>query len=195
MSINNQLVAQLRKSIGKGSARDLRRNSMIPAIIYGGESPPLPIALSYKEISMRIRKGSFLTTILNIKVNEVKYDVLPKNFQLDKVYDFIIHLDLLRVSKKSIVTVDIPISFENDQICLGIKRGGILNIIRHTIEVQCHANAIPELFRVDLTPFDLGDSVKVSAIKFPTHIVSTIVDKDDTIATISMPIKALSDGE
>lgn len=187
MSTENQLVAQARDRVGKGAARELRRNSMVPAVIYGDKKPPLAIALPFKEISMKINAGGFLTNILTIEVDGAKHQVLPKDFQLDKIRDFVTHVDLLRVSSKTVVTVEIPVHFENEDDCPGLKAGGVLNIVRHAVEVVCPANEIPEYFTIDLLPFALGDSINVSSVTMSENVTPTITDRDFTIATIASP--------
>jgi len=187
MSEENVLEGQLRERVGKGAARELRRNSMVPAVIYGDKKDPVSIALPYKELSMKIHSGGFMTTILSIKVGSEEHRVLPKDYQLHPVRDFIEHVDLLRVSKNTVVTVEIPVQFENDEISVGLKRGGVLNIVRHTVEVNCPADSIPESFSVDLESFDVGDSINISTVTLPEGVVPTITDRDFTIATIAAP--------
>ncbi len=194
MSNENQLEAQARDRVGKGAARELRRNSMVPAVIYGDKKPPLGIALPAKEITMKIHAGGFMTNILSIKVGEDTHQVLPKDFQLHPVSDKVIHIDLLRVSAKTEVTVDIPVHFINDEICPGIKVGGVLNVVRHTVEVNCPATAIPENFEIDLATFELGDAMNISDVELPEGVVPTITDRDFTIATIATPAGLRSDG-
>jgi len=181
------LEGQLRERVGKGAARELRRNAMVPAVIYGDKKDPISIALPYKELSMKIHGGGFMTTIANIKIDGDEHRVLPKDYQLHPVRDFIEHVDFLRVSKSTIVTVEIPVHFENDDICPGLKAGGVLNIVRHTVEVNCPADSIPENFSIDLTPFELGDSINISTVTLPESVEPTITDRDFTIATIASP--------
>jgi len=182
-----ELKAEARERVGKGSAREVRRNGKVPAVIYGDKQAPLAIALSYKEIYYKIHGGGFLTTIATIDVDGTKIQVLPKDFQLDPVKDFPMHVDFLRVGKDSVVTVEVPVHFANEEKSPGIKRGGVLNIVRHEIEFTCPANAIPEFITVDLTGTDLGDSIHISAIKLPAGVKPTISDRDFTIATIAAP--------
>ena len=193
MSTDNQLVAQARKRVGKGASRELRRNKMVPAVIYGDKKPPLPIALPFKEISMKIADGGFMTNILTIDVDGEQHQVLPKDYQLDKVRDFVTHVDLLRVSRKTVVTVEIPVHFENEDTCPGLKSGGVLNIVRHAVEVVCPANEIPESFTIDLSPFELGDSINISSVSLAENVTPTITDRDFTIATIATPAGLRSD--
>jgi large subunit ribosomal protein L25 len=187
MSDVYELKAEARERVGKGSARELRRNGKIPAVIYGDKQPPLTIALPYKEVTMKIHDGGFMTTIATIDVDGQKIRVLPKDYQLDPVRDFTMHVDFLRISKNTAVTVDVPVHFINEEESPGIKRGGVLNIVRHTVEVNCPADSIPDAFVADLTGLDIGDGVHISNITLPEGAEPTITDRDFTIATIASP--------
>lgn len=187
MSNSYELKAQTRDRVGKGSARELRRNGMVPAVIYGDKQAPLAIALNYKDVYYKIHGGAFKTTIATIDVDGQKIQVLPKDYQLDPVRDFPIHVDLLRVSKNTMVTVQIPVRFTNEEASPGIKRGGVLNTVRHEIEANVAANAIPDFIEVDLTGTEIGDSIHISAIALPKGVEPTITDRDFTIATIAAP--------
>ncbi|SFI91789.1 50S ribosomal protein L25/general stress protein Ctc [Aerobium aerolatum] len=182
-----ELKAELRNRVGKGSARELRRNGMVPAVIYGDKQAPLSIALNYKDVYYKIHGGGFKTTIATIVVDGKKIQVLPKDYQLDPVRDFPIHVDLLRVSKNTQVTVQIPVRFLNEEKSAGIKRGGVLNIVRHEIEAIVAANSIPDAIEVDLEGTEIGDTIHVSAVKLPEGVEPTITDRDFTIATIAAP--------
>lgn len=193
MSDNTQLMAQTRDRVGKGAARELRRNNMVPAVIYGDKKPPVSIALPYKDINLRINGGGFMTTVLTIDVGGEKHQVLPKDYQLDVVRDFPLHVDFLRVSRKTIVTVEIPVHFINEETCPGLKVGGVLNIVRHTVECNSPANSIPDALVIDLETFELGDSINISATTLPEGVEPTITDRDFTIATIASPAGLKSD--
>lgn len=193
MSNENQLTAQARDRVGKGASRELRRNSMVPAVIYGDKKSPLGIALPNKEITHRIHAGGFMTNILTIEVGSDKHQVLPKDYQLHPVTDRVLHVDLLRVSSKTVVTVEIPVHFLNEEDCPGLKAGGVLNIVRHTVEVNVPATSIPESFEIDLLPFELGDSINISTVTLPENVEPTITDRDFTIATIATPAALRSD--
>lgn len=182
-----ELTAEARERVGKGSAREVRRNGKVPAVIYGDKQPPLAIALSYKDIYYKIHGGGFLTTLATINVDGKKIQVLPKDYQLDPVKDFPVHVDFLRVSKDTVVTVEIPVHFVNEDKSRGIKRGGVLNIVRHTVEFTCPADHIPEFIEIDLAGSDIGDSIHISAVKLPADVKPTISDRDFTIATIAAP--------
>lgn len=194
MSNSNELTAQARERVGKGAARELRRNNMVPAVIYGDKKPPLSIALPAKEVTMKIHAGGFMTNILSINVDGTVHQALPKDYQLHPVSDRITHVDLLRVSSKTVVTVEVPVHFINDETCPGIKVGGVLNVVRHTVEVTCPATSIPESFIIDLSTMELGDSANISNVDLPEGVEATITDRDFTIATIATPAGLRSDG-
>ena len=180
-----ELKAEVREQVGKGSARAVRNNGKVPAVIYGDKQPPLAIALSYKEIYYKIHGGGFLTTVATIDVDGKKIQVLPKDFQLDPVRDFPMHVDFLRVSKDTEVNVQVPVHFINEEKSPGIKRGGVLNIVRHEVEFHCPANAIPDSITVDLDGAEIGDSIHISSVKLPAGVKPVIADRDFTIATIA----------
>ena len=195
MSDTYVLEGQLRERVGKGAARELRRNKMVPAVIYGDKKDPVSVALPYKELSMQLHAGGFMTTVGTIKVDGVEHKVLAKDYQLEPVRDFIDHVDFLRISKNTIVTVEIPVHFENEEECPGLKQGGILNVVRHTIEINCPADNIPDAFTVDLLPFEIGDSINISSIALPEGAEPTITDRDFTVATIASPGGSQDDEE
>lgn len=187
MSDTLELKASVRDRVGKGSARKLRREGLVPAVIYGDKKAPLPIAIPYKESFLRLHAGGFMTSVFTLDVDGEKHRVIPKDYQLSAVRDFLEHVDFLRVSKNTTVTVDIPVIFLNEEICPGLKTGGALNIVRYTVEVICRADAIPESFEVDLATMEMGDSVHISAVDLPDGVEPTIRDRDFTIATIASP--------
>ena len=187
MSETYELKAEARERVGKGSARELRRNGYIPAVIYGDKQPPMTIALPYKEVTRKIHDGGFMTTIATIDVDGKKVRVLPKDYQLDPVRDFTMHVDFLRISKDTKVVVEVPVHFENEDDSPGIRRGGVLNVVRHYVEVHCPADAIPDFFMADLTGLDINDGIHISNIALPDGVVPTITDRDFTIATIATP--------
>lgn len=185
MSETYELKAEARERVGKGSAREIRRNGKVPAVIYGDKQPPLAITLPYKDIFYKIHGGGFLTTVATIDLDGKKIRVLPKDYQLDPVRDFPLHVDFLRVSKDTEVNVLVPVHFINEEKSPGLKRGGVLNIVRHEVEFHCPANAIPEFITVDLTGADIGESIHISAVKLPAGVKPVITDRDFTVATIA----------
>ncbi|SIQ22264.1 LSU ribosomal protein L25P [Rhizobium sp. RU35A] len=187
-----ELKAEARERVGKGSSRELRRNGFIPSVIYGDKQAPISIALNTNEVTKRIHAGGFMTTVATIDYNGEKISVLPKDYQLDPVRDFVLHVDFLRVSANSQVTVEIPVHFINEEKS-GIKIGGVLNIVRHEVEMTCPANDIPEFITVDLDGFKIGDSIHISHVKLPAGVAPTITDRDFTIATIVAPAGGTSE--
>lgn len=187
MSKSYTLKAEIRERVGKGSSRELRRNGLIPAVIYGDKKPPLAITVPYKEIFYKIHAGGFRTTVATIVIGKQKIMVLPKDYQLDPVRDFPLHVDFLRISEKSVVEVNIPVHFLNEDIAPGLKKGGVLNIVRHEIECTAPANAIPEAIEIDLSNYAIGDSIHISAVQLPKDVTPVIQDRDFTIATIAAP--------
>ncbi|MBW6423006.1 50S ribosomal protein L25/general stress protein Ctc [Rhizobium sp. XQZ8] len=181
-----ELKAEARERVGKGSSRELRRNGLIPAVIYGDKQAPISIALSTNEVTKRIHAGGFMTTVATIDVDGQKIQVLPKDYQLDPVRDFTMHVDFLRVSGDSEVSVEVPVHFVNEDKS-AIKIGGVLNVVRHEVELYCPASDIPEFITVDLAGAKIGDSLHISAVKLPKGVRPVIGDRDFTIATIVAP--------
>lgn len=195
MSKTYTLKAETRERVGKGSSRALRRNGLIPAVIYGDKQEPLPIAVSYKDIFYKIHGGGFLTHIATIELGKQKINVLPKDYQLDPVRDFPMHVDFLRVSEKSMVNVNLPVHFLNEDAAPGIKRGGILNIVSHEIECLVPASAIPDAINVDLTGCDIGSTIHLADIQLPKNVTAVTTEQDFTIATISAPSTGATETE
>ncbi len=180
-----ELKAWARQSSGKGGARQVRRDGRIPGILYGGREDPQNIALDSKAISKQIQTGHFQSTIFTLDVEGTKTRVIPRGVQLDPVRDFPIHVDFMRLAKDALVTVDVPVHFLNEAASPGLKRGGVLNIVRHDIPVRCPADNIPDHFDVDLTGLEIGDSIHISAVAMPAGVSPTITDRDFTVATIA----------
>ncbi|MCO4315813.1 50S ribosomal protein L25/general stress protein Ctc [Phyllobacterium sp. 21LDTY02-6] len=187
MSEAYELKAEARERVGKGSARDIRRNGKVPAVIYGDKQAPISITLDYKTLYYKIHGGGFKTTIANIVLDGKTIQALPKDYQLDPVSDKPLHVDFLRVSAKSVVNVHVPIHFINEELAPGIKRGGVLNIVRHDVELHVPANAIPDAIEIDLTGKVIGDSIHISSVPLPKGVTPVIQDRDFTIATIAAP--------
>jgi large subunit ribosomal protein L25 len=190
-----ELKAEARERVGKGSSRELRRNGFIPAVIYGDKQGPIAIALNTNEVTKRIHAGGFMTTVATIDVNGEKISVLPKDYQLDPVRDFTMHVDFLRVSGNTEVSVEVPVHFVNEEKSPGIKVGGVLNIVRHEVELLCPASDIPEFLTVDLTGAKIGDSLHISAVTLPQGARPVIADRDFTIATIVAPAAGVAEEE
>ncbi|HUU66091.1 MAG TPA: 50S ribosomal protein L25/general stress protein Ctc [Methyloceanibacter sp.] len=179
-----ELKAWARQSTGKGGARQVRRDGRVPGIIYGAEEEPQSIALESKAISKQIQTGHFQSTVFMLDLDGTKTRVIPRDVQLDPVRDFPIHVDFMRLGKGALVSVDVPVHFLNELISPGLKRGGVLNVVRHDIPVRCPADKIPNAFEVDLKGLEIGDSIHISSIKMPEGVTPAITDRDFTIATI-----------
>jgi large subunit ribosomal protein L25 len=195
MAQTSVLKAEVRDRVGKGTARAVRRQDMVPAVIYGDKKPPIPIVLAQREVTQRLHAGGFLTHLLQIEVNGEKIRVIPKDFQLDPVRDFLMHVDFLRVGRGAKLTLEVPVHFMNQPDSPGLKRGGVLNVVRHTVEMVVPADAIPEFIEVDLTGLDIGDSVHISSVTLPDGVTPTITDRDFTIATIAGAAAMVSEEE
>jgi large subunit ribosomal protein L25 len=184
MSSQLELSGELRENVGTGNARDLRRNKMIPCIAYGSGQEQLLFALPEKEISLLHRKVGFLTTVLDIKIGNKDYKVIPYDVQLHPVTDVIEHIDFMHVSAKSTVKVHVKIRFINQEKSIGIKRGGVLNIVRRDIEISCHPSDIPQIIDVDLSELNIGRSLHISDLKLSDKVKSKL-PATTTIASIT----------
>lgn len=187
MATSYELKASARDRVGKGAARALRREGLLPAVIYGDKKPALPITIPVKETTMTLHTGGFLTQIGTIDVDGEKHQVIAKDYQLHPVRDDVLHVDFLRVAKGATLTVEIPVQFLNEDICPGIKKGGVLNIVRHAVEMNVPADNIPEALVIDLAKSQPGDTLHISAVTLPEGCQPTITDRDFTIATIAAP--------
>jgi len=190
-----ELAGTRRERVGKGAARALRREAKLPAVIYGDKKDPISVALPYKEVNLLIHGGGFTATVGVINVDGKKHQVIAKDYQLDPVRDFPMHVDFLRVSKDDTLTVNIPVHFLNEDTAPGLKEGGVLNVVRHEVELNCPADAIPEFLELDLGSAELGDTLNISSIKLPDGAEPTITDRDFVIATIAAPAALKSDEE
>ncbi|MEP9354795.1 50S ribosomal protein L25/general stress protein Ctc [Xanthobacter sp. KR7-65] len=189
MTAIKELKAVARPRAGKGAARAERRAGRVPAVIYGEKQEPVTISLNHREINKIIYAGHFLTTLFEIDVDGKKHRVIPRDYQLDPVKDFPLHVDFLRVSKGASVTVEVPVHFVKQEASPALKGGGTLNVVAHTVELECPAESIPESIEVDLSGADFGDSFHLSAIKLPSG-VTWAGQGDDTLATIVAPVGA-----
>jgi len=187
MAAAKELKAQARSGVGKGAARALRRQGLIPAVIYGDKKPPLAISISTNEANKRIYAGGFLSHVLTLDVDGEKHRVIPRDYQLDVVKDFPLHVDFLRIGKGSKLNVQVHVEFINEEASPGIKRGGVLNIVHHTLDLTVDAENIPEKVTVDLTGKDIGDTIHISSIQLPAGAVDHSHEDDVTIATIVAP--------
>jgi large subunit ribosomal protein L25 len=184
MSKVKQLEAKRREGVGKGAARANRREGRVPAVIYGAGQPPVSISLDYKETNKLIYAGHFLTTIFKINVEGNEIRAIPRDYQLDKVRDTPMHVDFLRLAEGSTVRVEIPVHIVGQETSPGLKGGGALNIVHHSIEMVVLADDIPEFVTVDVSKAKIGDSIHLSAITLPKGAKVVSHEKDMTIATI-----------
>ena len=179
-----ELKASNREGTGKAANRAIRKDGRVPGVIYGDKQEPQNVSLEYREIFKQVQTGHFLSTVYMLDLDGRKVRVIPKDVQLHPVRDFPMHVDFLRISKSSRVEVEVTVNFINEAASPGLKRGGVLNIVRHEVELSCPADSIPESIEVDLTGLEIGDSVHISAVKLPANVTPTIADRDFTIATI-----------
>ncbi len=187
MANTYKLAAQTRDRAGKGIARALRRSKQIPAVVYGDHKEPVLISLSSHDVELEYHKAHMFTMICNMETNSGdKMSVLARDIQLHPVTSQVLHIDFLRVSKKTKIAVAIPVHFINEENCVGLTENGVLNTVRHDVELMCSATDIPEFIELDLSPFKIGDSLKLSDIVLPEGAVP-VEERDLTIATIIAP--------
>lgn len=193
------LTANAREKVGKGSAREARRQGNIPAVIYGDKKSPIPIVVEQKILVRYLSTGGFFNTLFDININGELNRVLPRDVQLHPVTDVPEHVDFLRVSATTKISVEVPVEFVGDDVSPGIKSGGVLNVVRYTVEVSCTPDLIPSSLLLDLSSSEIGDSLHISAVDLPEGVTPTISDRDFTIATIVAPTvvrdEATSDDE
>ena len=187
MSDTHTLPAETRDRAGKGASRALRREGRVPAVIYGGKEAPLAVHVEEKELRRQLGTGHFTNSIVMIEVGGKSIRTLPKDVAFHPVNERPLHVDFLRLSKDAKVTVEVPVLFINEDASPGLKRGGVLNVVRHGLELVCDANKIPDDIQIDVTGLDLGASIHISHVVLPEGSVSAITDRDFTIATIVAP--------
>ena len=187
MSDALKLTAELREGVGKGASRALRREGRVPAVIYGGKEEPTTVHLEEKELVKQLGTGHFMNSIVMIKADGKTHRTLPKDVAFDPVKDRPIHVDFLRLAKGSKIVVEIPVVFINEEESPGLKKGGVLNVVRHELELNCEADKIPSEIEIDVTGLEVGDAIHISAVTLPDGAESAITDRDYTIATIVAP--------
>ncbi len=178
------LNAEPRERVGKGAARAIRRAGRVPAVIYGDGKDPVAVSLEPRELGRVISKPGFMATLVDVAVDGTTHRTLPRDVQYHPVTDAPLHIDFMRVGAGARVTVTVPVSFINHERSAGLRRGGILNIVRHGIAVSCSVDAIPERLVVDLDGLDLGDSIHIHAVTLPEGVRPVTTERDFTIATI-----------
>jgi large subunit ribosomal protein L25 len=179
------LSAEVRALAGKGAARATRRAGRIPGIIYGDNKEPVPISLEPRELSRALARRGFFATLVDVTVDGIVHRTLPRDVQYHPATDAPLHVDFMRVGGHTRVTVTVPVVFTNPEMSPGIRRGGILNIVRHGIELSCPVEGIPDRLVVELNGLDIGDSIHISRIIIPEGCRPTITDRDFTIASIA----------
>lgn len=184
-----ELKATARPRAGKGAARQSRRDLKVPAVIYGDAKPAETINLEYNELWKQVLKGQFTSTVFEVNVDGTKSKVIPREVQVDPIKDLPLHVDFQRIGKDGVIKVAIPVRFVNDALSPGLKRGGVLNIVRHDIEVFCPYDRIPRQFDANLEGLEIGRSIHISAIALPEGITTVIQGRDFTIATIAGAVK------
>ena len=181
------IAAVPRGQTGKGAARAARRDGLVPALIYGNDLDTVMINLQRRHLEQELGRSGFFIRLVDIELDGEKHRVLPREVQFHPVSDVPLHVDFLRFSATRKLTVAVPVRFVNDEASPGLKRGGVLNIVRHTVEVMCTADNIPTEFEIDLEGYDIGGSVHASVMTLPEGVGFTISDRDFTIATIAAP--------
>ena len=177
----------IERSKGTGSTLSLLNKGMVPGIVYGKGTEPTKIAFENKVLLKLMHTGAFYSTILDLDIEGKNEKVLPKQLQYHPVTDKLIHFDFLRVQNDTKVTVEVPVEFLNQETCPGLKKGGVLNLVRREVELSCNANNIPDKLQFDLISSEIGDSIKISNIKLPEGVNPTITDRDFVVATVVPP--------
>ena len=177
----------IERSKDTGSTYSLLNKGMVPGIIYGKGTEPTKIAFENKVLLKLMHTGAFYSTILDLDIEGKNEKVLPKQLQYHPVTDKLIHFDFLRVQNDTKVTVEVPVEFLNQDTCPGLKKGGVLNLVRREVELSCNANNIPDKLQFDLIKSEIGDSIKISNIALPDGVAPTITDRDFVVATVVPP--------
>ena len=187
MADDLSLSATMRKSVGKGAAREARRNDLVPGVIYGGSDEPLNINVKFNELLKKLNAGRFMSTLINLTVDGKTMQVICRDIQKHIVKDLPTHLDFMRLSKTARIKLFIPVVFNNQDICKGIKRGGVLTVVRPEVELLVNAMEIPSALEVDIKDFEVGDTITISNIVLPSGTETTIKGRDFVVANIQAP--------
>ena len=183
----NNLKALKREKLTSGSNNKLRANGFIPAILYGGKDPNQNISVSKKELSSIINSDTFLSKVLEIELEGKKEKVIPRDVSYNVISEEPVHIDFMRIVSGKKIILEIPVKFINHPDSPGLKRGGVLNIVRRKVELKCPAESIPDEIIVDLAGTDIGTSIKISSVKLPESVTPTITDRDFVVATVAAP--------
>ena len=187
------IAAQKRDRAGKGNARSLRGEGRVPAVIYGEKKDPESISIAINDLTKLYKTGRILSTLLDVDIDGKKHRVIARDVQLHPVRDTILHADFLRLGKGAKIAVEVPVRFLNEETCPGLKSGGVLNVVRYTVELNCPADNIPEDIELDLIEASMGDSLHISEVTLPNGCEPVISGRDFTIATIAAPAAIRSD--
>jgi large subunit ribosomal protein L25 len=193
MSEQLTLSAETRERAGKGASRALRNQGRVPAVVYGEKQEPLPIHVEEKALVKALNSGHFMNSVVMIEAGGSPTRTLPKDVQFHPVTDRPLHVDFLRIAEHATVTVHVPIHYVNEEAAPGLKRGGVLNAVRHDLELICDAAEIPEEIVIDLTGLEIGDSIHISQVKLPEGTTSAITGEDFTVATVVAPSGVISE--
>ena len=186
MSETLTLPAETRRA-GKGASRVLRREGRVPAVVYGGNEEPLAVHVEEKELRRQLGTGHFFNSVVEISIGGKSFTTLPKDVAFHPVTDRPLHADFLRIAKDAKIHVNVPVVFINEAASPGLKKGAVLNIVRHDLDLVCEADKIPEEVQIDVTGLEIGDSIHISHVALPQGSTSGITDRDFTIATIVAP--------
>jgi large subunit ribosomal protein L25 len=181
------LNAEGRTTSGKGGARALRRTGRVPGVVYGSSMEPVAVSLSLDDVNLEYGRGGFFSRLYSLALDGKTLRVLPREVQTHPVSDTPMHVDFLQLAAGARINVEVAVRFINDEESPGLRRGGVINVVRHTVELECNVDAIPESLVIDLDGLEIGDSVHISAIALPEGAVPTITDRDFTVATIAAP--------
>jgi large subunit ribosomal protein L25 len=187
MATAHKLNAELRDRAGKGAARAVRRAGRVPGVIYGNKQEPVLISVNPVDLMKEIQQPGFFSHVYEVQVGSDSYKVLARDLQVHPINDLPTHVDFMRFSAKTRLAVAVYVEFINEDTCPGLKEGGVLNVVRHEVELRCSPDSIPESLIADLAGLEIGDSVHISNITLPENVDLTITDRDFTIATIAAP--------
>jgi len=187
MAQPHQLNAEVRERAGKGAARAIRRAGRVPAVIYGNKQEPVLISVDPVDLMKELQQPGFFSHVYEIALGGETYKVLARDLQTHPVNDLPTHVDFMRFSKKTRLAVNVYVEFVNEEECPGLKEGGVLNVVRHEVELRCSPDASPESLAADLSGLGIGDTLHISAVALPEGAELTITDRDFTVATIAAP--------
>jgi large subunit ribosomal protein L25 len=191
----DRIPVEAREDAGKGVSRALRRGGRVPGIVYGDAKAPAMISIDRRFLTKEMHKGAFTSKLFELQLGKLKQMVLPRDVQLHPVTDVPLHVDFLRIADDAEIAIMVAVRFVDEELCDGLRHGGVLNIVRHEIELMCSTTAIPEFIEISLAGHDVGDSLHISQVALPDGVRPTIADRDFTIATIAAPTIHVDEGE